>query len=171
LSVTEIANPFGFEDFMSGVSCASTISCVAVGYVQNDDGRVPILAHWNGKTWSVAKEAPEAPLPFPSAVSCVSNTSCLAVGNQLAERWNGKTWVKVASPGKTVDGVSCVSITNCLAVGGPNAEQWNGMAWSKITGPNPTGSLLGVSCKSTSCVAVGSYTALNSVNTLVEQSH
>jgi hypothetical protein len=100
-------------------------------------------------------------------------------GPALAERWNGKMWSIQATPNPTglgstyfnatLVGVSCVSATACTAIGsyapgGANAyyaEVWNGTSWKLQTAPKPAGmtygSLNGVSCVATRCVAAGNY--------------
>jgi hypothetical protein len=87
-----------------GVSCATTSSCVAVGYYNDNEypevtGDTPIAESWNGTTWST-----ELPVDVPGAsisglfgVSCTSSTVCTAVGNSqmsgnesaLAEAYSG----------------------------------------------------------------------------------
>jgi hypothetical protein len=151
---------------LSGVACASTKSCVAVG------GRSPtssgpggtLTEKWNGTKWSVVKS------PDPSGstgatlngVVCTSAKSCLAVGDYFtssratlptAESWNGTKWsvVKVPVPsgatGAYLASVSCASAKNCQAVGASGAsgeldqntlaESWNGTKWSIVPSPSP----------------------------------
>ena len=109
-------------------------------------------------------------------VSCVSKTACIAVGGPdtafsggpIAERWNGRAWLRQPLPGVgyRLDGVTCPSRTDCVAVGGGAGalvELWNGKKWSVQRVPNPKGSqgsaeLYAVSCPSTNnCFAVGSW--------------
>ncbi len=134
---------------LSGVSCASPRTCVATrgGYLRG--------------------------------VSCTTASACTAVGYydnqgnslQVAESWDGSTWLVTAAPSLASSdlwSVSCVSSTVCTAVGdqysqsGLLAERWNGTSWVVQRTSNPTGSqggrLEGVSCVSTSdCIAVGWY--------------
>jgi hypothetical protein len=186
----------------TGVSCTSTTACVSVDF----EGRAAL---WNGKYWA------NRPTPQPSdpgfeafaldSVSCVSATACFAVGTDavpvgsfytLVERWNGKTWSGVPSPGGSTDifsAVSCATRTACVAVGdhdtsggfgsqpNPMSEHWNGTAWSVITTPKPNGTyglLGGVTCTSpTNCFAVGESQpllpgpneSLGPATTLIEQ--
>ncbi len=170
------------NNFLSGVSCTSSTSCVAVGHYDN----ATLVERWNGTSWSVT------PSPNPGSysngltgVSCTSSTSCVAVGSYqnasgayltLVETWNGTSWSVTPSPNPNysnslLTGVSCTSSTSCVAVGsyrsyyGSNidrtlVETWNGTSWSITPSPNRGTSanvLQGVSCSSTSCVAVGSY--------------
>jgi hypothetical protein len=168
-SINSLENPSGFNNYLTSVSCASATSCAAVGFVGSDLADQPLEMHWNGTKWSVVFGFAniDSPNVDMTGVSCAGPTFCIAVGTQT-ERWNGKTWSKIAPAGGGA--VSCVSATSCLAVGGASASQWNGKAWSKVTGANPTGSLVGVSCLSTTtCFAVGSYSTAAGTNTLVER--
>jgi hypothetical protein len=161
---------------LSGVSCKSATSCVAVGaYTQNTSSgsTAPLAETWNGRKWT------EARLPAPKgnlftaldAVSCVSPVSCVAtgvsttdlVGSALIESWNGKSWSRMkaaalpGSPYAELTDVSCASANRCAAVGyvsvkglGSLAEMWNGKSWTLATVPWPKGTsnpaLFGVSC-------------------------
>jgi hypothetical protein len=123
------------------------------------------------------------------SVSCSSPGACTAVGTNLnasglnvtlAERWNGASWQRQATPnppGNTAPsvapsllGVSCPTAGFCAAVGeyqsGPTqvsmAETWNGLQWTWQPFPVPDDSsgaeLTAVSCTSPSfCEAVGTY--------------
>ncbi len=122
------------------------------------------------------------------AVSCTSPRACTATGTDfnhpygptLAERWNGKTWRVEPTPNPanwsaslaevTLDGVSCTSAKACTAIGEYNPghrteyfiESWNGKRWRLEPAPHPAdfehGALLGISCASARCTAVGAYT-------------
>lgn len=103
-------------------------------------------------------------------------------GPTLAERWNGKTWrvertpnpanISTSSSEVTLNGVSCSSAKSCTAIGeytpGHAAayfiESWNGRRWRLEPAPHPAhfahGALLGVSCASSRCAAVGAYAGL-----------
>jgi hypothetical protein len=131
---------------------------------------------------------PKSDIGQLASVSCLSATSCVAVGSfdndvtfdtlGLAESWNGTRWAVIGptnpkgSADTTLSGVAC-SKSTCMAVGlSTNAsfadvtlsEQWNAKKWVVEPSANPKGNagaaLSGVSCmSSTSCTAVGSYTA------------
>jgi hypothetical protein len=90
---------------LSGISCLSATSCVAVGYSHAQHTTRTFTEKWNGTAWS------ETPSPntadartFLTDVSCASATNCHAVGfgaledgssNQLfALRWNGTNWTR-----------------------------------------------------------------------------
>jgi hypothetical protein len=171
---------------VSGVSCVSSTSCIAVGAFENSSGDyVPLAEKWNGTAWTVQEP------PFPTGaynavlngVSCTSSTACTAVGDfaksskensrALAETWNGTAWTMQEPPLEHVlHGVSCTSSTACVAVGGTGsaavAETWNGTTWSEKGMPNPTGAKSGVahgvSCtSSTVCTALGTVTNASGV--------
>lgn len=104
-------------------------------------------------------------------------------GPTLAERWNGKTWrvQRTPSPANSslsssevaLDGVSCTSAKACTAIGEYTPdhaaayfiESWNGKRWRLKAAPRPVGfvhgALLGISCVSARCTAVGAYTGNN----------
>lgn len=151
----------------------------------------PFAEQWNGSEWTV-KTAPNpegATDAILESVSCAPAGTCMAVGNYykgsgkrrtLTERWNGSSWLVVASPNPAKEGdaklrsVSCLSGSSCIAVGlldypsssGTQeemtlAESWNGSEWSLQASPNKAGnlfsSLVGISCSSpVACTAVGS---------------
>jgi hypothetical protein len=96
----------------------------------------------------------------------------------LAERWNGKSWRRVASPSPPgppadrLNGVTCSSIRDCIAVGARGkrtppgsadggatlAERWNGTAWSITKTPSPSANsdFTQIACLTrASCMAVG----------------
>jgi hypothetical protein len=158
----------GSGDELSGVSCSSSVSCMAVG-TRGTSATYALAEQWNGTKWAVE--------PTPSlyggltGVSCTSSTFCIATGPQL-EQWNGTAWTVQAAPKSAggLDAVSCVSQTFCMAVGPGNgdptapalAERWNGTSWAVVPTPRFDGhpaqslSLLSVACTSASaCTAVG----------------
>jgi len=165
---------------LTGVSCVSTATCLAVGY----NNRGPLSLGWNGIRWvSQGRPISTDPSEF-SDVSCSSSSSCIAVGAQddgltLAERWNGSGWSVEPTPAlidrrhggtSSLDAVSCVSARFCVAVGSITppgsssptkvvAETWNGADWVADKGVSTVGLpyLSAVSCASdNACTAVGS---------------
>jgi hypothetical protein len=161
---------------LSGVSCATSTGCTAVGRRFNSSGIAHTLTEsWNGSSWSVLTSPNAAARSSVlSDVVCTSATGCFAVGaalppsssaKTLIEQRNDATWSIVPSPNgagailATLNGVACTSATNCFAVGlGPGSapiERWNGTTWSIVA--NPTSRPLnGIACPSaTSCFAVG----------------
>jgi hypothetical protein len=138
-SIQRIPDPAGASySVLSGVSCASRMTCTAVGYFTNPAGAgVTLAERWNGTRWALQRTptitGTTSSLLF--GVSCPSRTACTAVGSvtkragttvPLAERWNGTDWSSQPIPtparvnGSSVAylaGVSCPSTDACLAVG------------------------------------------------------
>jgi hypothetical protein len=120
------------------LSCATRVSCVAVGNFTNSTTRFLYAEEWNGAKWSLTPNPviPQQNEPGDSGaftgVSCVTVFFCLAVGNvsnennngPFAEIWNGHHWAltkpmptpKGSDPKETLS-VSCASPIACLAVG------------------------------------------------------
>jgi hypothetical protein len=195
----------GSHSGLQNVSCTSASNCFAVGSFNDGSVTKILIERWNGTTWSIV------PSPNPAGavssgligISCVTTTSCFAVGSfaspdlahsaPLIERWNGSSWVIVASPSPAgaaragFGSVSCATATSCVAVGSSvNSsfvgktliERWNGSTWAIVASPNPAGSpgagLSSVDCvTATSCFAAGSYTVSSAFNaplkTLIER--
>jgi hypothetical protein len=94
---------------LTGVSCASATSCLAVGVTSSNGSQQnshAIAVSYDGHSWttvSVPAEPGFGPTDF-NGVSCHSATDCLAVGEMGKPRgalfsnaaftgvWNGKTW-------------------------------------------------------------------------------
>jgi hypothetical protein len=177
---------------LDGLSCLSTIDCVAVGF-GNETSSIgkTLIERWDGTAWKTV------PSPNPDnnaalyTVSCASDTACLALGDHgklgdtpFGERWDGKQWSVVASPmpaGMELAlpySVSCASAARCMAVGYTYsqqdglfrtfAERWDGTKLSILPTPNGPdgGSFYSVSCTSSKyCVAVGSIAPTPSTRT------
>ncbi len=178
------------DGFLTGVSCTSPSSCVAVGYTLSTKFVPrPLIVVLADGSWST--------MPSPSlgpgsgglqAVSCVVRTSCVAVGYRatgstdetLVESLRGGKWVIVPSTGSGpvgllfagLDDVSCLTPSSCVAVGRlegpvPTIEVQTNEEWSTMKSPNPNSKdvdtgLYGVSCTdTTSCVAVGDLAAVS----------
>ena len=125
---------------LSSLSCASTLSCNAVGYYRN----IAVTPHvdrtliesWSGTAWLVVPSANTgASSNHLRGVSCVSAKSCKAVGDYsttntatgidrtLVESWNGSAWSGEISPdvgtgNNTLDGVSCVGVSTIICKSG-----------------------------------------------------
>ncbi len=165
---------------LSGVSCASATSCVAVGnFINGSDGQVTLAEQWNGRSWQVLPTSSPGPnVNVLDAVSCPTASDCTAVGyydsagqhQAFAEQWNGASWQVQSVPHVgSLTAVSCVAAGNCVAVGSYVSGRkrlaltatWNGTAWTIQPSPAPGGSFTefnAVSCPSAGdCVAVGDY--------------
>ena len=167
----------------AGVSCPSgSTTCVAVGNTFNFPTSEALAALSSGGTWSLLSPALANPIGTPmSSVACPSTTLCMAAGEATflvpfpyAEEWNGGTWFPLTAyfPSDLLigsfTGVSCPSTSSCLAVGWyvtnkgvlqPLVNAWSPAGWVNVAVTAPTGAvaslLTGVSCQSTTCVAVG----------------
>ena len=150
---------------LSGVSCPSTTTCIAVG-VKNvaNYAMSTLVEQFDGATWSVVGSPTPAPTTdVLSAVTCLTATNCLAVGHydtlptnplddaSLIERWNGTRWSRMAAPRQTyyprLDGVTCATASRCFAVGNQLdtdfnqsllIDQWNGGQWSSVNAKSPS---------------------------------
>jgi hypothetical protein len=161
---------------LTGVSCTSSHSCLAVGFVTLNNASIGLIsALWTGgSTWTAGRPVnPSGSAPQLFGVSCGSSTSCFAVGNftssnsevTLIEKWSGSSWSlqQADEPGgataASLSAVACVNSNDCAAVGdfvgatGPQttlAENWNGKGWAVQQTPGVPGSvssvLTGVSC-------------------------
>jgi len=184
---------------LEDVSCPSASSCFAVGQSSTDPAGTDrtLIEHWNGTTWSTAG-SPDAPGQINdnlTGVACVGTKFCVAVGStstrtastSLIETYNGSSWriVATADPvGATetaLTGVSCSTAQTCHAVGSSGSatasqalvKTMSGATWSTVAAVGPVGalssSLAGISCKVSSCAAVGDYVTPGAVHTLVER--
>jgi hypothetical protein len=182
--IQKTPNPTGStSNTLSGVSCTVASICTAVGGY--DDGFQFVLAEvWNGTAWKIQKMPTPTNFGESggdlSSVSCGSASACAAVGysgvlnTSFSEVRDGSTWTiqPIPNPAELgasdLYGVSCTSPTSCTAVGyflsssfvdTTLAEVWDGAAWTIQTTPSPTGrqtsELLGVSCTSGACTAIG----------------
>jgi hypothetical protein len=167
------------KSFLTGVSCASTKWCLAVGYYVTATGVQKTLGEtWNGTKWSiVATPAPAgASASALDAVSCTAASACTAVadytsgtkGVAAAESLSGTKWSQQPVPapsgatGEQLEWVSCTSTKSCVAAGDDTGAKsvdfaltavWNGSKWVAQQVAGPSGSLgtglAGVSCTST----------------------
>jgi hypothetical protein len=171
------------DNDLASVSCANSMSCVAVGTnygTSPDYVNTGIIENWTGSGW-VLTSAPVPPGATSSQLSGVSCSAgnCTAVGNwdsgTLVDLYSGNIWSVVPSPNAAgwsndLVSVSCTGISACTAVGSysdpvngtvPLVEVWNGTAWSvtPIFDPNPYGGYLNaVDCLGPNfCQAVGGF--------------
>ena len=114
---------------MSGVSCVTSVWCVAVGNGANVDTDAANIELWNGTTWSpmTSPTVPGESDIYLAGVSCVTTSFCVAVGSvdttsfaPLIEQWNGTTWSVVQSspPSSTSTVLTGVSCTEQLVLHG-----------------------------------------------------
>jgi hypothetical protein len=176
-AIASTAKPTGFTNSeLTGVSCASAGSCMAVGWASKGARSAPFAERLSHGHWQLL------PVPVPprsrngelNGVSCPAATRCLAVGTTdphtdeaLAESWNGAKWTVQSIPGLSgsasvtiLNGVSCSSAKSCVAVGDNVAERWNGSKWTMRKPARPdgrAGDMSDVSCvRAGVCYAAGS---------------
>jgi hypothetical protein len=196
LSAQNVGGPS--DNNLSGVSCAGTAFCMAVGDVAATAADQTLIEKWNGTRWATVKSPSSSSTHGTdlSDVSCVSAKFCMAVGSfgngtvaqNWTEKWNGSKWAKVSAPDTSatqtnfLSWVSCVSATFCMAVGTASngttgqtlAEKWNGKRWTLLSTPDTSSTqdnrLSGVSCTSaTFCLAVGLVNTGPEILTLAEK--
>jgi hypothetical protein len=152
---------------LSGVSCDSATSCIAVGSYsdESENATRELAARWDGDKWRDLPNAePEgATLAALAGVDCVSGGDCIAIGRYLdaegdqqplAMEWSHNHWrigtVPIPSGGSKgeLSGVACRATEDCLAVGSyvnagneikSLAAHWNGESWSPVSVPDPSG--------------------------------
>lgn len=183
------------SNYLLSVSCASSNSCIAVGYNMVGSSPQTLAMKWDGTSWTITATPNTSTTAYNvmNSVSCVSTTFCVAVGSYqtgiqyqpILLTWNGSMWSTLPPLSETssmtvgLTGVSCVSTTFCVAVGNYTDQtgdhsiilEWDGTAWSIATGPTYGAGindlLNSVSCVSTtSCVAVGFQTGSVSTQAL-----
>jgi hypothetical protein len=180
----QLPAPGGADASLSGVSCKSGASCVAVGSYTSVGPSAPLAEIWNGERWTQTRPPASGgglAISGLDAVSCASPVRCVAVSEVIGppvaviESWDGRTWSMRKGPalpgdiGAVQTGVSCPSAGSCVAVGfsmfatatASLSEIRDGTSWQvpavPLPGGGPSGShLYGVSCAAVNrCVAVG----------------
>jgi hypothetical protein len=148
--------PSGFFVALTGVSCARSIACSAVGFTYNGGPTAAFVERWDGSIWTLQ----ELRLPRQAegvrawGISCPRADVCIYVGSYadrfgrdlaLVDRWDGTQWSYQRSPnplGEPYDtglaSVSCSEADACVAVGSYSysvdlyaalAEDWDGARW------------------------------------------
>lgn len=175
----------------SGVSCAASTTCTAVG--SGIDGTLG--EDWDGTSWALDTTVDPGGDQYStlSGVRCTSTAVCMAVGygngEMIGERKNGSTWVVNVMPLPSGDTsgdplqVSCSAANACTAVGNaesssgevPLAERWNGSSWTAQTPALPAGATYAsfsyVGCPNASaCTAVGTQESSSGPETPLAES-
>ena len=154
------AGPFSVaatQASLTGVSCASTSFCVALGNNYNGTNYQNSILSWNGKGWSADTSAALSTSPsednFLAGVSCASASFCVVTGEyilkstdqNLVATWDGSSWSLNSSGSLSTSafqtnqiyGASCVSASYCVVVGSYSGDgmsqdlvlTWNGSKW------------------------------------------
>ncbi len=187
--VQRTARPSGAAAaFLSGVSCMSSRSCVAVGFwVGGDEVARPLAERWDGERWSIERvPRPQAATEVQLAgVSCALRGPCMAAGFfgidtgiqiMLAEQRSGGSWSTErtlyprGARGVQFAGVSCASPRSCAAVGSfvdvagldeALVERFNGVDWAIQPAPLRPGDMSN-SLSGVSCTTSRTCTAVGS---------
>ncbi len=155
------------DSFLNGVSCATTVDCVAVGATQNTGASThePLIMTLDKGKWSLTSgPSLGSQQGGLQGVSCTSPTSCTAAGWQstayanasasLVESLAGGSWSVVPSPSigtqswnstlptGGLNGVSCASEASCMAVGQftgpvPTIDVLANRTWTAAVSPDP----------------------------------
>jgi hypothetical protein len=78
-----VALPLNATSVLTGVSCTSPDTCMAVGFSTDANGVTTTVAeNWNGSSWAVQDTANFASTQLNdlTGVSCASPTACMSVG-------------------------------------------------------------------------------------------
>ena len=175
----------GGSAWFNGVSATSPTNAWAVGCICGGPGAqgfsVPLIEHWNGKTWKQQFFTLPTQTGQFNGVAAISATDAWAVGSTgssapnsaLIEHWNGHRWRRVNTPPGLgfLQGVAATGRSNVWAVGYTNNSpatlslilHFNGRRWSVVPSPNPTGqtNLWAVSASSRSNAWAVGYTNLS----------
>jgi hypothetical protein len=194
-TISSSPNHLNKPNSLFGVSCASSVFCVAVGFVNlgPTKGAQGLVEIFNGSEWTVTASASKSAGYYLSGVSCTTPSFCDAAGyhyvvaeETLVEKFNGTVWSTSTSSNKGNNdsglyGIACLSSKDCVAVGAYEKKSEASSTLVEVLGksgwsitPSPDGGssgsgLFGISCISPSfCVAVGSYRSGEANQTLVE---
>jgi len=144
------------NSLLTGVSCASTSDCQAVGFLSSTNGSHAFGESYNGIGWSEQSAPPiltTAVFGGQGADACATASFCWAVGEYdiggpvnpqvLGDFWNGSSWQFAVLPSPAganpgLESVSCPTSKDCEAVGNtdtggqpaPFAEQYTGSVLS-----------------------------------------
>jgi hypothetical protein len=174
----------GLDNHISGISCSSATTCIAVGYYDNGQPFCNNIAYtgycqafaeqYSAGAWSLITTANQGSSYTDEllGVSCTSATVCISAGyyNDVND-WRTFVEQLTGTPvSSQLTGVSCFGTTFCMAVGYYNngtvnqtlIEEYSSGAWSVVASPNAGSGLNnyleGVSCTASNfCVAVGYY--------------
>ena len=156
------------SDDLSGITCTSISSCVAVGrnWATENSQSATLAEQWSGAEWSVVSTPNPTGIlgDFLLSVSCSSATTCEAAGESfldtngdtetLVEQLSGGTWSLESSPNaarvttSSLAAVACAKSTtpSCVAVGASYSSEEDHLlaiglssgAWTLKSIPGPT---------------------------------
>jgi hypothetical protein len=141
--------PGSGDGSLAGVSAVSPTDAWAVGDLIRKPGTQsrPVVAHWNGSSWTTVRMRGTGVAGWLWQVSGVSSTDAWAIGNQrgrtLIMHWDGSSWIRVPSPHprklSDLTGLAALSSTDAWVVGSATSvdfhrtaltEHWDGTSWT-----------------------------------------
>ncbi|MGC9963255.1 MAG: hypothetical protein ABSE47_15320 [Acidimicrobiales bacterium] len=158
-----------------GVSCPTTVLCVAVGETTSGSAQA-LVEYWQGgSAFTLGTAANEAGVNVLMSVSCTT-VFCMSVGWNEANGASATpltevdilgTWVVEPTPDTSttrwnqLKGVSCTSFKSCIAVGVSSLGNqyrnlsltWDGTSWKNRSTPQPGSAVDGL--EAVSCVGTG----------------
>ena len=148
-SVVTTPNPAADSNRFHGIELRSSSSGWAVGSA----GTRPLVARWNGSSWSSTSAFTQA--GALNGVDGSADSNVWAVGatgsGTLTGRWNGGSWSVVPSPmppgasDATLRAVKVIGPADAWAVGDAavgsqrrtHIVRWNGSTWAAVASPSP----------------------------------
>jgi subtilisin family serine protease len=145
---------------LSGVSCASADSCIAVGEYRSSEAPdgTTLVEHWDGEEWSIVDGSGEKfGGSSMSSISCAGAdwpaAGCTAINlSHSVQRWDGEEWSPQSFPAPAgvpdfgLSDIDCLSPSECEIAGvshgedhrTPMAAAWDGTGWSLQTTVDPS---------------------------------
>jgi len=167
------SGPGSIGDIVTGISCPSSLHCVAVG-TTGSTGDVWV-SNDGGLSWVLRFSSP--PGQFPYAVSCPTLRDCVSVGDEnnggpvpaITSTDGGNSWTQRLVPGGILGGLTCINRNHCTAVGQDILGTSNGgVSWTPETESPSIPILLSVACPSTrDCLAVGANAVIGTVRAAI----
>jgi hypothetical protein len=159
-SVVPTPNATSDRNQFTAVDGLSPTAAWAVGYAETGATPYtrPLVARWNGNTWSLTATPPLQNAATLNGVDGSGTTNVWAVGSAgsstLTERWDGTAWSVVPSatpPGATdatLRAVKTLAANDAWAVGDAAVPSgtfqrrtlithWNGTTWTIVPSPSP----------------------------------
>jgi photosystem II stability/assembly factor-like uncharacterized protein len=106
-------------DSVSEIECPSSNKCVAIGHIDDSNGR-PLISDDGGETW---QNGPILQLDWGSSLSCPTVLDCYLTGNPgivFATHDGGQSWMELATGLDTqIRGIECPTSSHCLGRGYP----------------------------------------------------
>lgn len=142
----------GVPSTLTGVACASSSDCWAVGTHKIGTSTRTLIERNTGDGWTIVSSPKEGTADGLAAVTCAGAQDCWAVGGSrndsgsmepLIERNTGKGWTVIRSPALeagrqgSLSSVSCTDSRDCWAVGTAGIEEYTGGSWRIVSSATP----------------------------------